>query len=226
MYLEALERLIQALAARYDGNPNVAYIDIGTFGLWGEGHTLSSSRLSPEQTEKAVKAQINLYTKHFKNTLVCINDDVAGPHAPGRRFPLTEYALSKGLTLRDDSILCTKPPRPWYHAELAGRFWPKVPIILEHGHYGMLEIDGRWNGGLLLDAVEAYHCSYLSIHWWPQEFYSKNQKAIQRINRRLGFRIQLRELKYPSEVEIGERFNVEWTWANAGVAPCYPGGFP
>ena len=26
--------------ARYDGNPNVAFIDVGSFGMWGEGHTV------------------------------------------------------------------------------------------------------------------------------------------------------------------------------------------
>jgi hypothetical protein len=44
IYLEKLEALVKALSDRYDNNPNVAFIDIGTFGLWGEGHT--GSRLS------------------------------------------------------------------------------------------------------------------------------------------------------------------------------------
>jgi len=34
------------MARRYDGNPNVEFIDIGSFGMWGEGHTGFSSRLT------------------------------------------------------------------------------------------------------------------------------------------------------------------------------------
>ncbi|MCE5345546.1 MAG: DUF4832 domain-containing protein [Bacteroidales bacterium] len=226
MYLDHLEKLIKALAARYDENPNVAFIDIGTFGLWGEGHTGFSSKLSPEVTEIAVKKQIDLYTQYFKKTQLCISDDVVGSSAPGSNFPLTGYAYSKGVTLRDDSILVNKPPNSWYHEELAGRFWPAMPVIVEHEHYGLSKVRGAWDGNLLIKSVEAYHCSYLSIHWWPQEFYNENKEFIEKINLRLGYRLQLHEIKYPEAVEIGERFNVEWTWANAGVAPCYKGGFP
>jgi hypothetical protein len=31
----------------------------------------------------------------------------------------THYAISKGVTLRDDSILVQPPPRSWYHVEMA-----------------------------------------------------------------------------------------------------------
>ena len=40
IFLQKLDRFLAALAARYDGNPNVAFIDIGSYGLWGEGHTV------------------------------------------------------------------------------------------------------------------------------------------------------------------------------------------
>ena len=45
------------------------------------------------------------------------------------------------------------------------------------------------------------------------------------INRRLGYRIQLREASWPRETALGAPFAFEATWANAGVAPCYPGGY-
>ncbi|MSU58329.1 MAG: hypothetical protein EXS35_09135 [Pedosphaera sp.] len=46
-----------------------------------------------------------------------------------------------------------------------------------------------------------------------------------RINRRIGYRIQLAEISWPAEVKLGEPFLVETAWANAGVAPCLGGGF-
>ena len=48
---------------------------------------------------------------------------------------------------------------------------------------------------------------------------------IDAINRRLGYRLQLREIRWPDRVVIGRPFRVESAWANAGVAPCHPGGF-
>ncbi|HWH71356.1 MAG TPA: DUF4832 domain-containing protein, partial [Candidatus Sulfotelmatobacter sp.] len=47
----------------------------------------------------------------------------------------------------------------------------------------------------------------------------------EQINRRIGYRLQLREISWPSEAVIGQPFSMLTRWANAGVAPCYPGGF-
>ncbi|HNQ74430.1 MAG TPA: DUF4832 domain-containing protein [Verrucomicrobiota bacterium] len=226
IYLQKLEHFLAALAQRYDGNPNVAFIDIGTFGLWGEAHTLMSSQLSDAQTLAAVKRHIDLHVKYFRHTLLCLSDDAAGHDRPGRDFPIMDYARVRGVTLRDDSILVQPPPRSWYHAEMAAAFWPTLPVILEHEHYGSSKLRNAWgDGSLLLKAVEDYHASYLSIHWWPREELNENRELIQRINRRLGYRLQLREISWPAEVALGTPFTVTTKWANAGVAPCYGGGF-
>jgi hypothetical protein len=224
VFLEKLEHFLAALAKRYDGNPNVAFITVGSFGMWGEGHTVFSSKLSDEQTLTAVKRHIDLYTKAFKSTQLCISDDVVGATRPGERFPATYYALSKNVTLRDDSILVSQK-RPWFHAEMAQAFWPKMPVILEHEHYGGVKAQGKWDGNTLLDAIEAYHASYMSIHWWPREELQALGDSVARINRRLGYRVQLREAAWPAEVPLGEPFVVETAWANAGVAPYHQGGF-
>jgi Domain of unknown function (DUF4832) len=73
--------------------------------------------------------------------------------------------------------------------------------------------------------VEDYHASYMSIHWWPRQELEENWALIDRINRRMGYRVQLHEIAWPRAVVIGQPFVVRSVWANAGVAPCYPGGF-
>jgi len=225
VFLQKLENFLAAMARRYDGNPNVAFIDVGSFGMWGEGHTGFSSRLSEEQTLEVVKHHVDLHVKYFTRTLLCISDDVAGATKPGRHFPTMDYALAKGVTMRDDSILVQPPPNSWYHAEMAQEFWPRLPVILEHEHYGSSKQRGAWSGDLLLKSVEDYHASYMSIHWWPREELNENRLTIERINRRLGYRLQLREIDWPAEATLGRPFVVETGWANAGVAPCYGGGF-
>jgi beta-galactosidase GanA len=39
VYLEKLENFHKAFAEKYDGRPWVRYIDVGSIGDWGEGHT-------------------------------------------------------------------------------------------------------------------------------------------------------------------------------------------
>ena len=167
---------------------------------------------------------IDLHRKHFPHTLLCISDDVAGHERLGGPSP-HGLTLDRGVTLRDDSILVQPPPHSWYHAEMAQEFWPTLPVILEHEHYGASS-RRPGDGSLLLKAVEDYHASYMSIHWWPREFMEANRAMIDRINRRLGYRIQLKELSWPSSIVVGEPFSVQSRWANSGVAPCYPGGSP
>ena len=232
VYLRKLAAFLAAAAKRYDGNPNVEFIDVGTYGMWGEGHSFMSSK---QDTLAIQKLHIDLHLKHFKKTLLCISDDFAGHDKPGKNFPITDYALSKGVTLRDDSILVQPPPRSWYHAELAQAFWPKMPVILEHEHYYGSKGRGAWSGDLLLKSVEDYHASFMSIHGWPREILTENRGAIDKINQRMGYRLQPLEVTWMKTVKIGEPpgkdgslqgFKVKWTWANKGVAPCYPGGFP
>lgn len=43
VFLEKLSDFYQAFAKRYDGKPWVRYVDIGSIGDWGEGHTSSST---------------------------------------------------------------------------------------------------------------------------------------------------------------------------------------
>ncbi len=222
--LEKLDRFLAEFARRYDGNPNVDFIDVGSFGVWGEGHCLASTRLVVDDAVR--KEHIDLHLKHFNKTLLAVSDDFIGHDNRVARHSLTDYMLSRGVTLRDDSICVQPPPRSWYHAELAQPFWPKLPVVLEHEHYGPSVNKKAWQDGeLLVQAVEDYHAAYMSIHWWPHEFLEKNREVIDRINRRLGYRLQLRELAWPKAIELGKPFDVRAVWANGGVAPCYPGGY-
>ena len=223
VFLEKLENFLAAMAQRYDGNENVAFIDIGSYGVWGEGHTHASTKL--EYSDDVKKKHIDLHCKYFRNTLLCISDDYVGPSAPGRNFPVSDYALSKGVTLRDDSIMVQPPPRSWYHDEMAQEFWPHFPVILEHEHYGGSLNRGAWDKSLFLESVEDYHASYMSIHWWPRILLNENRDVIDKINLRMGYRLQLREAFWPRSVRLGEPFTIKTKWANAGVAPCYPGGY-
>jgi len=218
VFLDKLDHFVAAAAARYDGNPNVAFVDVGSFGVWGEGHTFASTRITyPVET---IKKHIDLYAKHFSRTLLAANDDFG---FQGREC--IDYAASRGLTLRDDSILVQPPPNSYFNAAMAQAFWPRVPVILEHEHYQSSIARGAWDRDLFMQAIEEYHASYMCIHWFPREFLEKERPLIDRVNLRLGYRIQLREASWPARAALGERPEFVSRWANAGVAPCYPGGF-
>jgi hypothetical protein len=222
VFLEKLDHFLAALAQRYDGNPEVDFIDVGSFGVWGEGHTYWSTKI-PYSAE-TIRTHIDLHTKHFKKTLLAANDDFAS-HGRGRQT--IEYAAASGLTLRDDSILVQGGDRAYFNAEFASLFWEHVPVVLESEHYGPSRDRGNWkDGSQYLEAIEKYHASYATVHWWPREFLAANEDLVRKINLRLGYRLQLLEASWPSEIPADGGFWFATKWRNAGVAPCLPGGWP
>ncbi|UKI32240.1 MAG: DUF4832 domain-containing protein [Lentisphaeria bacterium] len=224
VFLAKLENFLRAAAKRYNGNPDVAFLDVA-FGTWGEGHTLNSLKLSPEENARQARIHALLYRKHFPDTLLAISDDVIGPTTPGKDFPLMKELRELGITLRDDSVLCTRPAT--YHGELAQNYWPTMPVVLEHEHLAEAATKKMtWSNFLLLKTIEKYHASYLSIHDWPDSEKRILGPYLDRINRRLGYRIRPVRIDYPAEIEPGKPFSFRTVIGNAGVAPCYPGGFP
>ncbi|WP_072999672.1 DUF4832 domain-containing protein [Mariniphaga anaerophila] len=227
VFVEKVEKFVAKMAEKYDENPNVAFVDVGHYGMWGEGHTIVSTPVHGKSWGiKTQKKHIDIYCRHFKKTLLCISDDYAGAYTPGKRFPIMDYAFSRGVTMRDDSILVQKAPKQWFHSEMAQLFWPSLPVILEHEHYEGSKARGCWNKELLIQSIEDYHASYMSIHTWPRLLLNENEDVISRINRRLGYRLQVTHLVYPKEIKKSESFIIQSVWKNVGVAPCYAGGYP
>jgi hypothetical protein len=185
VYLAELDGFLAAVAARYDGERGMDFVDVGSFGVWGEGHTLSSS-LRPYDGG-TVRQIIDLYRRHFRQTRLVCNDDFA---LQKRGTAVIDYCREQGLTLRDDSILVAPGADAYLSAALAQPFWPSRPVILESQYYGIVRAAGYWDGGRkYLEAMEAYHASYLSAHWSGKEFLQENGPLIERVNQRLGCRL-------------------------------------
>lgn len=91
IFLEKVEEFIKVMAERYDGNPNIAFVDIGHFGMWGEGHTVVTTPVHGKSWSiETQKKMIDIYCKYFKKTQLCISDDFVGDSEPGSRFPISD----------------------------------------------------------------------------------------------------------------------------------------
>lgn len=213
-FLEALDHFLEEFAKRYDGKDYVAYIDVGSIGIWGEGH---------HNCHDSVRIKhINLYLKHFKKSLLIVNDDM-GPD-------VCAYARSKGISIRDDSIMWDKLFSTKISYDL---FWPTMPTIIETCHYRTIT-GGKnpwaktypdWSDIAFLATIEHYHASWISVHGWADDFWKERQKCIHEANLRVGYRLQLVKAEWPKQVTRGNQVAFDLDWRNAAVAPCYKGGF-
>lgn len=237
IFLEKYGNFLKALAARYDGRREVAFVDVGSLGIWGEGHTKRTIRLLPEETQRVAKLHMDLHRRHFRKTTLVVNDDFTCSGEADSSEAM-DYALSLGLGWRDDSILVGNPnnrewPGQWWYHEKQGRvFSEKAPVILEFGHYQTLKNWGNWNVKKLEESVERHRASCLSIHGDARRILDENRELVERLSRRIGYRFQAREIAYPSVVVANDDaakarpFKVCFAFANAGAAPCYREAYP
>ena len=248
VFLEKLGHFLAALAKRYDGDPNVAFIDIGTLGIYGEGNPRSNYPLPPDaepgdenrRTDvdppawkiRLGKLHIDLWRRYFKKTYLVGLDGFDGGWNPMPDGEVMQYMRANGIGFRDDSIFCfkgggvdvsfkgvSKHYEYWCHDNWARLFAPLTPVVVETGHAPHLVGTPRWETGLYARCVEAYQASYLSIHDFPDVHLNMFRKEIDQINKIIGYRFELREVMYPKEVKIGEKVEIGSTWVNVGVAP-------
>ena len=225
VFLAKYEKFLKAFAARYDGNPDVAFVDVGSFGMYGEGHTGGTSKLSREETERITRLHLQLHRRLLPNTLLIISDDVAGSGGQEKEHPLMKYTRELGIGYRDDSIFCMGPKvdnfareGSWAHSHWARNFAPETPVVIETGHWSMCKHVGRFLPERLLECVEKHQASYLSIHFFPEPYYAELKSEMEKVNLRLGYRFALQEVTYPDVVTAGEKVTVRSKWINRGVS--------
>ena len=232
--LAKLERFIAEAAKRYNSKPEVSFVEVGSLGTWGEGHNWAGKNIrAPEITDAAALSHLNLWRKYFDKTQLFVNDDLLLVRRSDtlERPARVNWMLNNNCGLSDWSVL-VDPTRP-LSVPLMEKVWRKQPTQIEHEHYGISMQKGVWRTGQgLLEAVEKYHASHLRIHWWPDEFLNGNGKnlpgnrqLINALNLRLGYRFQVASFTYPAHVRKGAEFTAHMTIRNAGVAPCYKGGY-
>jgi hypothetical protein len=112
--------------------------------MWGECHTFMSSRVPDDRADPIVRKHIDLHMKCFPRTQLCISDDAVGHDKPGRSFPLTDYAFSKGVSLRDLGVgpPGQAPEKSHESSFLAGHVAPTT----QPGTYDVYVSAGRRDG--------------------------------------------------------------------------------
>jgi endo-1,4-beta-xylanase len=242
VFLEKLEKFLSAYAARYDGKPWVRYVDIGSIGDWGEGHSWASSRKVLSFAVR--KTHIDLHLKYFKRSQLMISEDYV--HAlkdPAEREILHRYILDHGISYRDDSILVdgnfsgsgkTFTVRsPEYFAAA----YPLRPTVLELEHYGKVKSLGNWDASPdsaafksgegrsgadhLRGALGLLGATYIGYHGDAREWLTDNPELTNELLNRCGYWLFPQKLDIPSAMVAGSSAPLQLTIENRGVAPPY-----
>ncbi len=246
VYLEKLDQFHKAFAARYDDKSWVSYVDIGSIGDWGEGHTSFSTKIRPTMSE--VKANIDVYLKNYKKSQIIANDDMIAEGRPEKDIrELYQYLVSNGIGLRDDSPLvdwyfqyCLQDSAGNYqwtisHPFLYDSLYLKEPIVFELQHYRSIKKDGNWlgkNGATIIPkykvsgaetfrgALETMHATYIGYHGYVEDWLADNPELTGELANRCGYWYFPVKALVPEKFKRGEN-GLSIEWLNKGVAPAY-----
>jgi hypothetical protein len=240
VFLEKLDNFHKVFAQRYDHQPWVRYVDIGSIGEWGEGHTHFSTQIPPSVEE--VKANTDIFLKHYKNSLLVATDDLLyyGKSAEDQQI-LLDYIVSNGISLRDDSPLVD-----WYlennldtwsvsHPHFFQQVYLNKPVIFELQHYHMVKSDGNWIGkngsdiigkfgysgaDIFRNAMKTMGATYIGYHGYLEEWLVDNPYLTRELANICGYWYFPVSTRLPSSLSKGNN-TIGLTWLNKGVAPAY-----
>ena len=242
IFLAKLDQFLAAFAARYDKQPWVRYLDVGSIGDWGEGHSWAGSR--QECGFAARKKHIDLYLKHFKHAPLVVSDDLV--YALGNeneRQALHQYVLKNGIGYRDDSILVdwyVTVPNIQYSVRSPDFFadaYSHTPNVFELEHYGIVKKQGNWEGrpgssvakfgqgksgpDYFRGALELLHASYIGYHGDARQWLTDNPELTKELLNRCGYWLFPKSIEAPERVTAGATMPLILTVENRGVAPPY-----
>jgi hypothetical protein len=232
LFLEAHGKFIDALRERYDGDPDVAFIDVGSYGLYGEWHTTQYTWEGETPDWHARRRIVDMYLGG-EGTRPCIDTDgstvmrsyeyegfhetqLIMPYTPGFSDPF-RYALSRrnDIGIRHDALGSQRHQDKYAEeiSDLVEQTWRRAPIIFEF--YPEAYTPDRLRSARAF--AEDMHASI--IH---ENFHGQGDDAlIERLLERTGYRLVLYQATYTAEIRPGEPFILSLLWENRGVAPPY-----
>ena len=221
-YLQAAKDFATALAAKYDGDPRIEYIDIRSFGEWGEWH-VSNLDGSQMPSKKIQKEMLDHYASVFKKSLLVLPSD-------GYDDVYT-YALSLGITKRDDCLIGI----PGTADSLVRAYKANLPTVAENcGSYAIMlnytdVIPGgylKWTRERWVDAITTAHLTYYVLDQdfddCGYRFYNENKDLADSMTKVIGYNFTVSKAELvtvATSKDTTSTLNI--TVKNTGVAPCF-----
>ena len=221
IYIWAAKEFAKALAEKYDGDPRIEYIDVRTFGEWGEWHT--SHILGSEMPADSVLIDmLDYYASLFKKTQLVLPSNGFGD--------VYTHALELGITKRDDGFIGI-PGRP---DTLLRAYNANLPTIAENiaGYKTMLTYDDlipggnqKWTPERWVDAITTAHLTYYVLDQdndCGYYFYKDNKALADSMSKVIGYNFTVTKAELETVISSKDTTStLNITVKNTGVAPCF-----
>ena len=195
-FLKAFRELNSLLAAEFDGNPLIEWVDLMMYGFWGEGHTgdLPNPFGNDAQAARTFRDMAAEQLETWKRTPLAVNTqpDIS---RVGNRAVL-EMSMRAGAWLRSDSIIVEEPIQI---DELANRP-PWLAAILEDGYFRQYDTSKLTRDAAGVNVLENYmlHVLDLRANYWALWTEAANlarydrqyPRGFERLRANMGYRLR------------------------------------
>jgi len=214
---------LKELARKFDGNPLVEYIELGSDGCGGEGDTFYGNKKS--FSLDVLKQHCILYAKYFMNTKIIVSHDFI-TQLYGRPKEevdeLRDFCYSLGFGMRDDSVLVgswdSKDGHYVGHTEFYDLFYDNAPSNIDLVHYNREQARA---GLRAIEAARRYRITNMGFYGSLQNWFDENYYVTQYLANRLGYWYFVSEVSHNDIAVAGAPSMLELVWENRGFARCY-----
>jgi hypothetical protein len=220
-FQKAFRELNDLLAAEFDGNPLLEWMDLMQYGFWGEGHTSDLPSPFPDYVtaENTFVRLTQLQLDAWKRTQIAVNTEPDISNVGNRE--VIDMCVRAGCWLRSDSIIVEEPEQI---EELANRP-PWLAVVMEDGANRDYNVDTiRLDpGGVNMRENSMLHVLDLGANYWSlwtesdnlRRYNERYPNGFAALERRMGYRVRpswiwQRKRYATAEVIVG--------FANDGVA--------
>lgn len=218
--VQAMTALIAELGSVHDGDPRIAYIQVGLLGHWGEWHTWPNSELfAHRSTQETV---LESFSRAFQETPLLVSQDslsITPTHDYARlRIGLHDDAFANGTLGPDDWMFVPRLRRYgltdlWQKLPIGGEVLPSLQSIIWDDPSGAPQD--------FFASVRETHATWLLNHGvftadWEDE---KRARAIEGA-KALGYQLFVQSVELAKR---GDSLLIRLEIANHGAAPFYHG---
>jgi len=197
-FQQAFKELVGLLAAEFDGNPQVEFMDTFMYGFWGEGHTwpFSNNPFPDYQTaERTWVHMLEVQLEYFSKTPLLTNTQpdfsrVGNAEMLDRTVRSNNWIRSDTIFIENEQIEALSNRPPWTAALLEQALPGKPPDP-------RADFEGVSPAENIISHVTDLGVNYWSLWNFHQisaknleSYYQAYPAAFDRINRKIGYRVR------------------------------------
>ena len=195
-FQKAFAELNDLLAAEFEGNPLLEWVDLMQYGFWGEGHTSDFPNPFPDYVtaERTFVSMTTRQLESWKRTPIAVNTQPDISNVGNRT--VIDMAVRAGAWLRSDSIIVEEP----IQIEALAHRPPWLAAILEDGYSRHYELQTLKLDPSGINELENYmlHALDLKANYWAlwteadnlARYNEKFPRGFQRLRNSLGYRLR------------------------------------